>query len=145
MAMLPFCGYHMADYWGHWLRLGTREGARLPKVFNVNWFRKGADGRFLWPGYGENSRVLAWIFRRCEGTADAHETAIGLLPPLGDGGIGTSGLEISDEAMAELVAVDVEGWKRQLPLMHEHYAQFSSKLPAALRGELAVLEARLRG
>jgi phosphoenolpyruvate carboxykinase (GTP) len=143
MAMLPFCGYHMGDYWNHWLRLGERDGARLPKVFHVNWFRKGADGRFLWPGYGENSRVLAWIFRRCEGAADAVDTAIGLLPPLGEGGIDTSGLELSEGAMAELLAVDVEGWRRQLPQMHEHYAQFSSKLPDALRAHLTDLEARL--
>ena len=144
MAMLPFCGYHMADYWGHWLRLGQTEGAKLPKVFYVNWFRKGADGRFLWPGYGENSRVLAWIFRRCEGRADAVETVIGLLPPLGDGGIDTSGLDLSDQAMAELLEVDVAGWKRQLPQMHEHYAQFASKLPAELHQQLVDLEARLR-
>jgi phosphoenolpyruvate carboxykinase (GTP) len=145
MAMLPFCGYHMADYWAHWLRIGERAGARLPKVFYVNWFRKGADGRFLWPGYGENSRVLEWIFRRCEGSAGAVETEIGLLPPLGQGGIDTDGLDISRDAMAELLAVDIEGWKHQLPQMHEHYAQFSDKLPGALRAELNGLEARLRG
>jgi phosphoenolpyruvate carboxykinase (GTP) len=145
MAMLPFCGYHMADYWAHWLRIGERAGARLPKVFYVNWFRKGGDGRFLWPGYGENSRVLEWIFRRCEGSAGAVETAIGLLPPLGEGGIDTDGLDISHDAMAQLLAVDVEGWKHQLPQMHEHYAQFSDKLPGALRAELNGLEARLRG
>ena len=145
MAMLPFCGYHMADYWAHWLTLGERSGARLPKVFYVNWFRKGADGRFLWPGYGENARVLEWIFRRCEGTAAALDTPIGLLPPIGDGGIDTDGLDISPDAMAELLAVDVDGWKRQLPQMHEHYAQFSAKLPEALRTELTDLEQRLRG
>ena len=145
MAMLPFCGYHMADYWVHWLTLGERSGARLPKVFYVNWFRKGADGRFLWPGYGENARVLEWIFRRCEGTAAALDTPIGLLPPIGDGGIDTDGLDISPDAMAELLAVDVDGWKRQLPQMHEHYAQFSAKLPEALRTELTDLEQRLRG
>jgi phosphoenolpyruvate carboxykinase (GTP) len=144
MAMLPFCGYHMADYWGHWLRLGKTEGAKLPKVFYVNWFRKGSDGKFLWPGYGENSRVLAWIFRRCEGRADAVETVIGLVPSLGDGGIDTSGLGLSDEAMAELLEVDVAGWKRQLPQMHEHYAQFATKLPAELHQQLVDLEARLR-
>ena len=144
MAMLPFCGYHMADYWGHWLRLGKTEGAKLPKVFYVNWFRKGADGKFLWPGYGENSRVLAWIFRRCEGRADAVETVIGLVPPLGDGGIDTVGLDVSDEAMAELLEVDVAGWKRQLPQMHEHYAQFATRLPAELHQQLVDLESRLR-
>jgi phosphoenolpyruvate carboxykinase (GTP) len=145
MAMLPFCGYHMADYWRHWLTTGQRPGAKLPKVFYVNWFRKGADGRFLWPGYGENSRVLAWIFRRCDGTAAAEESLIGLLPPLGPGGIDTEGLEVSREAMAELLAVDVAGWRAQLPQMHEHYAAFGDKLPAELRGQLDSLENRLRG
>ncbi|HEY6397365.1 MAG TPA: phosphoenolpyruvate carboxykinase (GTP), partial [Solirubrobacteraceae bacterium] len=92
MAMLPFCGYNMADYFAHWLRIGERDGARLPKVFYVNWFRKDERGKYLWPGFGENSRVLAWIFGRCEGTARAHETSIGLVPPVGDGGIDTGGL-----------------------------------------------------
>jgi phosphoenolpyruvate carboxykinase (GTP) len=144
MAMLPFCGYHMADYWAHWLALGELAGAKLPKVFYVNWFRKGSDGRFLWPGYGVNSRVLAWIFRRCESAARAVDTEIGLLPPLEDGGIETDGLDVSADAMAELLSVDVGGWRRQLPQMHEHYAQFSEKLPAALRAELTRLEERLR-
>ena len=143
MAMLPFCGYHMGDYWGHWLKLGETEGAQLPKVFYVNWFRKGADGKFLWPGYGENSRVLEWIFRRCEGTADAVETVIGLLPTQGEGGIDTTGLDVSDEAMAELLTVDLAGWKAQLPQMHEHYARFSTKLPQELRSQLAELDQRL--
>ena len=108
MAMLPFCGYNMADYFAHWLEIGRREGAKLPKIFYVNWFRKDDDGKFLWPGFGENSRVLAWIFRRCEGKADAVETPIGLVPAAGDGGIDTNGLEISDEAMAQLLEVDPE-------------------------------------
>src|ERR1700742_169295 len=115
MAMLPFCGYNMGDYWQHWLNLGQREGVQLPKVFYVNWFRKNADGKFLWPGYGENSRVLAWIFRRCEGTAAAVETEIGFLPALGEGGIDTDGLEVTDAQMRELLAVDVDGWKQQVP------------------------------
>jgi phosphoenolpyruvate carboxykinase (GTP) len=145
MAMLPFCGYHMADYWRHWITTGQRPGAKLPRVFYVNWFRKGADGRYLWPGYGENSRVLAWIFRRCEGTAPAEESLIGLLPPLGQGGIDTDGLDVSREAMAELLAVDVAGWRAQLPQMHEHYAAFGDRLPAELRDQLDSLENRLRG
>ena len=136
MAMLPFCGYHMGDYWAHWLKLGETEGAKLPKVFYVNWFRKGADGKFLWPGYGENSRVLEWVFRRCEGTAAAVDSVIGLLPPVGEGGIDTTGLDVSEEAMAELLAVDLDGWKSQLPQMHEHYARFASKLPVELRTQL---------
>jgi phosphoenolpyruvate carboxykinase (GTP) len=141
MAMLPFCGYHMADYFGHWLKLGQRDGAKLPKVFYVNWFRKDEGGRFLWPGYGENSRVLAWVFRRCEGAADAVETEIGLVPTAD--GIDTNGLDVSDEAMAELLRVDVEGWRAQLPQVQEHYAKFGDKLPDELRAQLAELERRL--
>ena len=143
MAMLPFCGYHMADYFRHWLKLGEREGAKLPRIFYVNWFRKDENGKFLWPGYGENSRVLAWIFRRCEGKADAVDTAIGLLPPVGAGGIETDGLDISTEAMEELLKVDADGWKQQLPQMHEHYAEFGEKLPETLRAQLQTLEERL--
>ena len=144
MAMLPFCGYHMADYWAHWLTIAERDGARLPKVFYVNWFRKGQDGRFLWPGYGENSRVLAWIFRRCEGTAGAVESEIGLLPPLGhEGGIDTTSLEVTDADMRQLLTVDADGWRRMLPHLHEHYARFGDKLPAKLRAQLDTLERRL--
>ena len=112
MAMLPFCGYHMADYFRHWLKIGEREGAKLPRIFYVNWFRKGEDGKFLWPGYGENSRVLEWVFRRCEGKADAVETPIGLLPPVGEGGIDIDGLDVTPETMEELLEVDAEGWMR---------------------------------
>jgi phosphoenolpyruvate carboxykinase (GTP) len=143
MAMLPFCGYHMADYFRHWLATGKRDGAELPRIFYVNWFRKDENGKFLWPGYGENSRVLDWIFRRCEGTAPAVDTAIGLLPPVGEGGINTDGLDVTPEAMAELLAVDADGWKQQLPQMHEHYAEFGDKLPDELRGQLDELEKRL--
>jgi phosphoenolpyruvate carboxykinase (GTP) len=143
MAMLPFCGYHMADYWAHWLRIGQRDGAKLPRIFYVNWFRKGADGKFLWPGYGENSRVLEWIFRRCEGTARAVESDIGLLPAIGEGGIDTTGLGVSPAAMAELLAVDRRGWRQQLPQMHEHYARFGDRLPPQLRAQLDALEQRL--
>jgi phosphoenolpyruvate carboxykinase (GTP) len=143
MAMLPFCGYHMADYFRHWLSLAERDGAKLPRIFYVNWFRKDENGKFLWPGYGENSRVLAWIFRRCEGKADAVDTAIGLLPPVGSGGIDTSGLDVSTDAMEALLTVDAAGWKDQLPQMHEHFAEFGEKLPDALRAQLSSLEERL--
>jgi phosphoenolpyruvate carboxykinase (GTP) len=143
MAMLPFCGYHMADYFGHWLTTGRREGAKLPRVFYVNWFRKDDQGRFLWPGYGENSRVLAWIFRRCEGTAEATETPIGLVPSTGEGGIYTDGLDVSEEAMAKLLAVEPEQWAKQLPQMREHYARFGDRLPAELRDQFEALERRL--
>ena len=143
MAMLPFCGYNMADYFAHWLEIGRREGAKLPRIFYVNWFRKDDDGKFLWPGFGENSRVLAWIFRRCEGTAEAIETAIGLVPPVGEGGIDTSGLDIEREAMEKLLEVDPDGWSEQLPQMHEHYAQVRRQ--AARRAARAARGARASG
>ena len=143
MAMLPFCGYHMADYFRHWLRIGKRDDAVMPRIFYVNWFRKGADGKFLWPGYGENSRVLAWIFRRCQGKAEAVETEIGLVPPLGEGGIDVDGLDVSAETMRELLDIDIDGWKQQLPQMHEHYAEFGQKLPVELHKELDALDERL--
>jgi phosphoenolpyruvate carboxykinase (GTP) len=143
MAMLPFCGYNMGDYFAHWLKVTGREGAQLPRIFNVNWFRKGEDGKFLWPGYGENSRVLAWVFRRCDGEAEAVETPIGLVPPLGEGGIDTEGLDISPQAMQQLLEVDVEAWRQQMPQTKEHYAQFGEHLPAALRAQLEALEERL--
>ena len=141
MAMLPFCGYNMADYFAHWLRIGKREGAELPRVFYVNWFRKDADGKFLWPGFGENSRVLEWVFRRCEGDAEAVETAIGLLPAEGE--IDTSGLEISAEAMRELLSVDDDLVRQQLPQIRDHFAKFGDKLPGELTAQLGALEARL--
>jgi len=141
MAMLPFCGYNMADYLAHWLEVGRREGAQLPRIFYVNWFRKDADGKFLWPGFGENSRVLEWVFRRCEGTAEAVETVIGLLPA--EGAIDTEGLDISAEAMRELLSVDEDLVRQQLPQIREHLAQFGERLPAELREQLAGLERRL--
>jgi phosphoenolpyruvate carboxykinase (GTP) len=140
MAMLPFCGYHMADYFHHWLKIGRRDRARLPRVFYVNWFRKDQNGNFLWPGYGENSRVLAWIFRRCEGKARAVETPIGLIPPLGAGGIDIDGLDVTQEAMARLLEVDQEGWREELLQVHEHYAKFGEKLPDELYAQLEQLE-----
>jgi phosphoenolpyruvate carboxykinase (GTP) len=143
MAMLPFCGYNMADYFAHWLRIGEREGARLPKVFYVNWFRKDERGKYLWPGFGENSRVLAWIFRRCEGTAQAQETSIGLVPPVGEGGIETAGLDISADAMRQLLEVDDAAWGEQLPQMHAHYARLGDQLPRELRGQFDALQERL--
>jgi phosphoenolpyruvate carboxykinase (GTP) len=141
MAMLPFCGYHMADYFGHWLQIGRREGAKLPKIFMVNWFRKDGDGDFLWPGFGENSRVLAWVFERCDDEAGAEETPIGLVPS-GDA-LDTSGLDLPDEAIAKLLRVDAEEWRGQLPRLHEHFAQFGDKLPDELQRQLQALEKRL--
>jgi phosphoenolpyruvate carboxykinase (GTP) len=143
MAMLPFCGYHMGDYFGHWLRVAKREGAQMPRVFYVNWFRKDDNGKFMWPGFGENSRVLAWIFGRLTGETEAQETAIGLVPPIGEGGIDTEGLDVPAETMAKLLEVDHDGWAAQLAQVKEHYATFGDKLPAELRGQLEALEARL--
>jgi phosphoenolpyruvate carboxykinase (GTP) len=141
MAMLPFCGYNMGDYFGHWLKIGQREGADLPRCFYVNWFRKDEDGKFLWPGFGENSRVLEWVFRRCDGEAEAVETPVGLLPAEGE--INTEGLEISEEAMRELLSVDLEKVKEQLPQVKAHLAEFGDKLPAEVSAQLEALEKRL--
>jgi phosphoenolpyruvate carboxykinase (GTP) len=143
MAMLPFCGYNMADYWAHWLNIGRRDGAKLPKIFHVNWFRKDDDGTFLWPGFGENSRVLAWMFRRCDGEADAVDTEIGLVPPTGAAGIPLEGLGIADAAMRKLLDVDPDLWRQQVPQMREHYARFGDRLPAELRAQMRALETRL--
>jgi len=142
-AMLPFCGYNMADYWAHWLEVGeaASDPAKLPKIFYVNWFRKDANGKFLWPGFGENSRVLEWVFERCAGTGDAVETAIGYLP--GPSGIPRDGLEVAPEALTELLRVDTEEWRSEIPLIDEYYAQFGDHVPAALRDELTALEKRL--
>jgi phosphoenolpyruvate carboxykinase (GTP) len=142
MAMLPFCGYNMGDYFAHWLKVGAKGGDKMPRVYYVNWFRKGPDGNFLWPGYGENSRVLKWVFERCDGKADARETPIGLLPT--DKGLDMSGLDISPAALKELLAVDAEGWKKEIPSIKEHFAKFGNKLPEGLKKELGDLENRLK-
>jgi phosphoenolpyruvate carboxykinase (GTP) len=131
-AMLPFCGYDMADYWSHWLSLERRPGVVLPKVFHVNWFRR-RDGRWLWPGFGENLRVLAWIFDRTTGAAGAVESPIGLLPE--PGALDLSGLSLSDEDVAELSRVDLADWLVETESIAEHFARFD-RLPAALRNEL---------
>jgi phosphoenolpyruvate carboxykinase (GTP) len=141
-AMLPFCGYNMADYFAHWLQIGRHPGAKLPKIFYVNWFRKGEDGRFLWPGYGDNSRVLSWVFARCAGHGAARETPIGLLPPEGVEGLDTRGVDVSPEAIAELLRVDNSEWREQLPHFHEHFARFD-RLPQELHEQLKALEQRL--
>jgi phosphoenolpyruvate carboxykinase (GTP) len=142
-AMLPFCGYNMADYFTHWLEIGRREGATvLPKIFYVNWFRKDSDGRFLWPGFGENSRVLSWVFARCAGHGAATETPIGLIPPVGGEGIDTHGLDVSEADMAELLRVDAEEWRAQLPQFREHLARFD-RLPPELDAQMRALEERL--
>jgi phosphoenolpyruvate carboxykinase (GTP) len=141
MAMLPFCGYNMADYWGHWLSIGAKAGAKLPKIFYVNWFRKGDDGKFLWPGFGENSRVLKWVFERCEGKAEAVDTPIGCLPS--KDALDLSGLDLSDSALDVLLGVDVAGWRQEIPLIRQYYQRFGDRTPAALLEELDKLEERL--
>ena len=143
MAMLPFCGYNMGDYFAHWLEMGKNTDAnKLPKIFYVNWFRKDADGGWLWPGFGENSRVLKWIVERVSGKGQAVETPIGYLPT--DGAIDTGGLDVTDEQMSELLNVNVEEWLNEIESIREHYARFEETLPEALSEELAALEARLR-
>ena len=143
-AMLPFCGYHMADYFTHWLRIGEEAPApeRLPKIFHVNWFRKDLDtGKFLWPGFGENARVLEWVFRRCDDAAEAQETPIGLVPT--PGGLNTDGLGVSASDLERLTSVDPEEWNAELEPMREFFAKFGERLPAGLLRQLDALEARL--
>jgi phosphoenolpyruvate carboxykinase (GTP) len=141
-AMLPFCGYHMGDYFAHWLKMGKKTDPRkLPKIFYVNWFRKTPDGKWLWPGYGENSRVLKWIFERIEGTGKAIETPIGYVPS--PGAIDTSGLNVSDADMTELLKVDTNDWLKEVESIKIHYSQFGDRLPQGLKDELAALEQRL--
>jgi phosphoenolpyruvate carboxykinase (GTP) len=141
-AMLPFCGYNMGDYFGHWVKIGETapDKTKLPKIFNVNWFRKSAQGKFLWPGYGDNIRVLQWIFERVAGTVAADETAIGFVPQLGS--INTAGLAGVDANMPELLAVDKGMWKDELDLVREQYASFGSTLPQELANQVTAIEAR---
>jgi phosphoenolpyruvate carboxykinase (GTP) len=142
MAMLPFCGYNMGDYFAHWLEIGATNGAKLPKIFYVNWFRQDADGKFLWPGYGDNSRVLKWVFERVEGKATARETAIGYLPESKD--LDVDGLGLSTAELDNLLNVDVDAWLAEIPSIREHFAKFGSHLPKGLNEELEALEARLK-
>jgi phosphoenolpyruvate carboxykinase (GTP) len=141
-AMLPFLGYHAGDYFQHWLDLGkAHDESQLPKVFFVNWFRKDENGKFLWPGYGENSRVLEWIVGRIEGTADAAETPIGLVPTVGS--IDTDGLDVTPEALDAVLAVRPEEWAAEIPLIQEWFDRMGDKVPATLLTELDGLKARL--
>jgi phosphoenolpyruvate carboxykinase (GTP) len=141
-AMLAFCGYHMADYFAHWLEIGEREGAKLPKLFNVNWFRKDLDsGEYLWPGFGENARVLKWVFERCDGEADAEETPIGLVPT--PDALDLSGLDLAPERLEHVLEVDLDEWRKEIPLIREFFDEFGDKLPAQLREALDGLEARI--
>jgi phosphoenolpyruvate carboxykinase (GTP) len=141
-AMLPFCGYNMGDYFAHWLEIGEATDAdKLPKLFWVNWFRRGEDGSFLWPGFGDNSRVLAWVVQRVAGEGSAVDTPIGRVPA--PGAIDTTGLDIAADTLAKLVEVDAESWRQELPQLDEHYRALGDHVPADLREQLTELEKRL--
>jgi phosphoenolpyruvate carboxykinase (GTP) len=141
-AMLPFCGYDMGDYFGHWLEIGRATDAdKLPKLFWVNWFRRGEDGSFLWPGFGDNSRVLRWVVERVEGTGEAVDTPIGRVPA--PGAIDTAGLDLDGDTMAELAAVDPDSWRQELPQIEEHYRSIGDTVPTELREQLTALDKRL--
>ena len=140
-AMLPFAGYNMADYFGHWLKIGRTEGAKLPRIFMVNWFRKSDEGKFLWPGFGENSRVLAYILGRLNGEGEVRETPIGLVPT--PEALPLEGLDIDAGTLEELLTVDPEQLRAQLPQIEEHLDRFGDRLPAEVRSQLESLKARL--
>jgi phosphoenolpyruvate carboxykinase (GTP) len=142
-AMLPFCGYNMGDYMAHWLSMtGRTDEAKLPRIYGVNWFRKDPDtGSFLWPGFGENSRVLAWIFRRLDGSAGGEDTSIGVVPAPGD--LDLDGLDVPVDDVAAALRVDLAEWRRELPAIRSTFESFGERLPRELGEELAALTARL--
>ena len=140
-AMKPFCGYNMGDYMQHWLDMGKKLGDKAPKIFYVNWFRKSPEGKFLWPGFAENSRVLKWMCERVDGKAEAKETPIGLIPA--DGALDLDGLDVSSEVMEELLKVDVDAWKAELPDMEAHFAQFGDRAPEGMKAQVEELKKRL--
>jgi len=129
-AMLPFCGYHMGDYFRHWLEMGKLLGDQAPKIYHVNWFRKGEDGKFLWPGFGENMRVLKWIFERCEGTGESVATPVGGFPK-------------DFEALEELFKIDPKAWKKEVKELREYFTLFGDRLPEEITKELDNLEGRI--
>ena len=141
MAMLPFCGYHMGDYFKHWLSMGEKLGDKAPKIFNVNWFRTDDEGNFVWPGFGDNMRVLNWIIDRCEGKADATETAIGYVPKPED--IDLTDLDMDIETLKDILTVDKAVWEKEAAEIEEHYKKFGDKLPAELKEQLETLKANL--
>ena len=141
MAMLPFCGYHMGDYWAPWIEMGKKLGDKAPKIFNVNWFRTDDEGHFIWPGFGDNMRVLDWIIKRCEGKADADETPIGFVPKAED--INLEGLDFSVEQLKDILSVDKELWKAETQGIEEFYGKFGDRLPQELRNQLNTLKAKL--
>jgi phosphoenolpyruvate carboxykinase (GTP) len=143
-AMRPFAGYNMADYVGHWLEIGRiGDQAKLPKLFWVNWFRKDEDGRFIWPGFGENARVLEWVLERVDGKGEAVVTPIGRVPSTG--GLDVEGLDLPEGALEKLLAVDEAEWRDELPRVEAHFAELGERVPQELKDELAALEKRLAG
>lgn len=141
-SMLPFCGYNMADYFQHWIEMGRRQGVNLPSVFFVNWFMKDEHGKFIWPGFGDNSRVLAWIFERCQNKAQAVESPIGYLPT--ESALQLDGLELSKEQINRLLSFDTHAWRDEITSIRRHYEKFGSKLPKELQVELEQLESNLQ-
>jgi phosphoenolpyruvate carboxykinase (GTP) len=141
MAMLPFCGYHIGDYWQHWFNMGDKLGAKAPKIFYANWFRKSPDGKWLWPGFGDNARVLKWMCERVEGKVGAVETPVGYVPKAGD--LDVSGLELGEAEMAELLRIDVEGWKSEVPEIETYLNTAGARLPARMKAQLAALKQRV--
>lgn len=141
MAMLPFCGYHVGDYWQHWFDMGDQLGAKAPQIFYVNWFRKSPDGKWLWPGFRENARVLKWMCERIEGKVGGAETPVGTVPKAGD--LDVSGLPISDAEIAELLRIDLEGWKGEVPEIEAYLNQAGDRLPARMKAQLAALKRRV--
>ncbi len=142
MAMKPFVGYNMADYFEHWLEMGEKMGDKAPEIFHVNWFKKDDEGNFMWPGFGDNMRVLLWILDRVSGKADAHDSEIGLLPTASD--IDTTGLDMSADALDELLSVDKEAWREDVENIKEYFAQFGDKLPAEIKHQLEILDSNLK-
>ncbi|SNU01435.1 phosphoenolpyruvate carboxykinase (GTP) [Ruaniaceae bacterium KH17] len=140
-AMLPFCGYNMADYWGHWIEMGEKLGEKAPRIFQVNWFRKSADGKFLWPGFGDNARALEWALRRVNGEVEADDAISGRLPKMGD--LNLDGLEMTEDDLHALFALDPAAWAGEADLTEEYFAQFGDKLPAELAEELGKLRERI--
>ena len=141
MAMLPFCGYHVGDYWQHWFDMGDKLGAKAPQIFYVNWFRKSPDGKWLWPGFGDNARVLKWMCERLEGKVGGVETPVGTVPKSGD--LDVCGLKISEAEMTELLRIDVDGWKSEVPEIEAYLNKAGDRLPARMKAQLAALKKRV--
>ena len=141
MAMLPFCGYHMADYWQHWIDMGEKT-TTLPKIFNVNWFRTNEEGQFIWPGFGDNLRVLEWISKRCFGETGAKECELGYIPYASD--INVEGADIDEKTVEELLKIDRDLWKKETANIRDYYAQFGDKVPKELYESLETLENSLK-